>query len=152
MDEVRLLENAILTISAALLSGLIGVLIGTLFSLQAEVRREKIEILKTLVTYILVPNQSERVAALNLIPVVFHKDKNICEALEEYKRAQGEATNSLNTQNFSQKLSSQNDFYIKLIELIAKKLRYNSALTWDKLKNPYSPHYYIGSDSNYYWY
>ena len=152
MGEVILVGNLILTICTSLLSGLAGVLIGTFLNRHAEIRREKVDILKVLVTYILVPNQPERVSALNLIPVVFHKDENICNALEEYKKAQNEVTNNLNTPNFAQKMDLQNDSYIKLIELIAKKLRYNSTLTWDKLKNPYSPQCYIGQDSRYYWY
>jgi len=146
------LNNPLLTIVTSLLSGLVGVLIGTWFSRHAEVRREKVEILKTLVTYITNPAAPERVSALNLIPVVFQKEKNICAALEDYKKTQSELSGNINTQLFSEKQDAHNDAYIKLLELIAKKMRYSSTLTWDKLKNPYYPKCFIGMDNNTYWY
>jgi len=141
------LESLIITIITSLTSGLIGVLVGSWITRYNEKRQEKVTIMKTLIMHIREPGNPERVMALNIIPVVFHKEQNICTAFDNYKVAQNDAmVNYNNPQIFGQKLSALNDSYIKLVELMAKKLHYNATITWDKLKNPYIPQCYSDFD------
>lgn len=147
------MENYILAIVTSLISGLIGVLVGTWITNHNEKRQEKVAIMKTLITYIQLPNAQERTTALNMIPVVFYKEREICMAFDSYKAAHNDAmANSNNPSVFQQKLATLNDSYIKLVELIAKKLHYNATITWDKLKNPYTPQCYTLDGYTYYYY
>lgn len=129
--------DILIAILTSLVSGLVGVLVGTWLSYIHEVRREKISILKVLVTYRYYPSQGERVTALNMIPIAFRKDGEICALFEKYKKAQAAvADNISNSPVFGEKINALDDSYIKLVEAIAKNLHYKS-LSWDKLKHPY---------------
>lgn len=142
-----------MNILLSLISGLLGVLIGSKLSQREELRKEKLNILKTLVTYRFFPGNQERVTAINVIPFVFFKCPKVCSCLEDYKKAQNDAAdNFIAPQSFSQKLSVLDDAYIKLLEAIARHLGYGDSLSWDKLKNPYIAKSYIGQNGNLYWY
>lgn len=109
--------------------------------------------MKILITYRYFPMQEERVSALNIIPVIFAKDEAVCSRFEDYKKAQSNATENLANPNvISEKFAALDDAYIKLVEIIAKKLGYGKSITWDKLKNPYRVKKYIGVDGATYWY
>lgn len=101
------MENYILAIVTSLISGLIGVLVGTWITNHNEKRQEKVAIMKTLITYIQLPNAQERTTALNMIPVVFYKEREICMAFDSYKAAHNDAmANSNNPSVFQQKLAT----------------------------------------------
>ena len=142
-----------MNILLSLISGLLGVLIGSKLSQREELRKEQLSILKTLVTYRSFPAQPERITALNVITIVFFNCPDICSCLENYKKAQNDVTDNLTVpQSFIQKLSALDDAYIKLLEAIARHLGYGESLSWDKLKNPYIAKSYIGQNGNLYWY
>ena len=142
----------------ALVSGLIGMLVGVFLNRRYEVRKEKLSILKTLIAYRWAPAYQERVTALNIIPVVFSKSVKICDCLELYKKAQNDVTDSLAPQYGPlqyappQKLAALDDAYIKLLEEIAKNLGYRNSLPWDKLKSPYIAKCYPDQNGNQIWY
>lgn len=136
----------LITILTSLISGLIGVLVGSWLSYIHEIRREKSSILKVLVTYRYYPSQGERVTALNMIPIVFRKSDDICILFEKYKEAQAAITDSIsNPPVFGERMNALDDSYIKLVEAIAKNLHYKS-LSWDKLKHPYHLRYYLDTN------
>lgn len=141
------------TIIGSLLSGLIGVLIGVWLNRRMELHREKVNSMKILISYITQPYQQERVITLNTIPVVFHKEKEICDLFENYKKIQSECEANLNNPIVcSQKFASLQDSYIKIIEAMAKKLHYSSTVSWDRLKNSYIPKSYSVANGPTYWY
>ena len=143
-----------MNILLSLISGLIGVLVGCLFNRGYAARKEKLSVLKTLITYRWIPVQTERVTALNIIPVIFSKSTKICNFLDAYKKAQNDVTDSLTSSPhmLSQKFNALDDAYIKLLEEIAKNLGYKNSLPWDKLKSPYIAKYYLDQSGNQIWY
>ena len=142
-----------ISVFSALISGLIGVLVGTWLNRYYEVRRSKTDVLKTLVTYRNDPLNLERTNVLNCIPIIFCKDVRVCQALDKFKEAHdGVTENITNPMVFPQKYTTLNDSYIKLIEEIAKSLGLGSSLSWDKLKNPYIPKSFMDSQGMMQWY
>ena len=141
-------------IFTSLISGLIGVLVGCFLNKVYEVRKEKLSVLKALITYRWMPAQPERVKAINIIPVIFSKSTKICARLESYKKAQNDVADCLSTSPglLPQKYNDVEDAYIKLLEEIAKSLGYGKSLTWDKLKSPYIARYYLDQNGNQIWY
>ena len=147
------MQDALWNISLSLISGLIGVLVGCWLNYKSKLRSEQKDILKVLITYRYFPTQAERVTALNLIPVIFSKCDEVCSCFELFKKAHDEVTDNLSNQNIiQQKLSTLDDAYIKLIEEIAKELKYGSTISWDKIKKPYAPQSYNWTDGNTYCY
>lgn len=141
--------NYIATILTAMVSGLVGVLIGTWLDRINDKKRQKMDVLKTLVTYYYAPANMERVKALNIIPILFFKDKPVCDALERYKFCQDEVTASIgNKAIFPRKYNDLIDANTKLIEIIAERMGLKSAISWDKLKTPYIPKTYIDDEGN----
>lgn len=143
----------VITILSALLSGLIGVLIGTWLNRYYEERRNKIKVLETLITYRWAPVNQERVAALNCIPITFHKDPAVCDAFIKYKQAHDSVTDNIqNASVLPQKFNLLDDSYVKVVESIAVSLKLNRSISWDKLKNPYLPKMYVDINGQQIWY
>lgn len=146
------MDNIAITILSALPSGLIGVLIGTVLNRRYEKRREQIEVLKCLVTYRWQPINPKRIEALNAIPILFYKEKEVCKLFESYQSIHDSVVQSIqNPIATMQKISELNDCYVKILEAMAKSLHFKS-LSWDKLKNPYIPKSYQDSSGNLQWY
>ena len=147
------MDNPVITLLSSLVSGLVGVLIGTWLNRYYEERKEKVKILKTLITYRWNPANPERVAALNCIPVIFHKDNVICDAFDKYKDAQqGVTDNITNAAVLAQKSNLLDDAYVKIVELVAINLKFNTSISWDKVKNPYLPKFYVTNNGQQIWY
>lgn len=142
-----------ITILSALLSGLVGVLIGTWLNRYYEERKNKIKVLETLITYRWLPVNQERVSALNCIPITFHKNPAVCAAFIQYKQAQDNVTDNIqNTSVLPQKFNLLDDSYVKIVESIAVSLKLSRSISWDKLKNPYLPKRYVDMNGQQIWY
>lgn len=147
------MKEIITMIITALLSGLVGVLVGCWLNYRARIREEKLKILKVMITYQFLVNSPERIIALNSIPVVFEKQKEVCECFENFKKAHDAVTATIgNVMVHSQKYTELRDSYVKLMESIARSLHYKNCLSWDKLKNPYIPKTFTDSLGNIIWY
>lgn len=137
----------------SLLSGIIGVLVGCWINNKLQVRREKREILRKLITYASIPTHPERVEAINMIPLIFSNDKEVCTCFEQFRKAQDEVTENIQNPNvFQKKWSEFSVAHIKLMESIIRVLNYNKTVSWDKLNNPYMPRYFIDSQQQMNWY
>ena len=148
-----MMNDVLINICVALISGSLGVFLGIFINYKLKMYYEQVSSLRTLIAYIDYPAQMERVVALNTIPIVFNKNKKICSLFEEYKKAQNELTANINNiPVFPHKLETLNDSYIKIIEAIAIELHFNSTVTWDKLKNHYSPRLYVDINNQQHWY
>ena len=145
--------NVIISIFVSLISGLIGVIVGSWLSQKRELEREKIEMLSVLIAKRDFPSDMRRTEVLNCIPIVFRKNQNVCKAFEEYKKAHDAVTENLNNSNvIFQKLANLQDHYIKIMDEMAKDLKLGSNISWDKLKNPYIPQYYSDMNGKIFWY
>lgn len=149
------MDNTVITIFSSLISGLVGVLIGTWLNRYYEERKEKVKILKALIIYRWNPANPERVEALNCIPVIFNKDNAICDAFDKYKIAQQGVTDNITNRNaavLTQKSNLLDDAYVKIVELVAINLKFNTSISWDKVKNPYLPKFYVANNGQQIWY
>ena len=147
------MDNTVITLLSSLVSGLVGVLIGTWLNRYYENRKTKMHILEILITYRWLPTNQERIAVLNCIPIVFCKDAKVCDAFEKYKQAHDSVTDNItNPAVFPQKFNALNDAYIKVVETIARNLKLNSSVSWDKLKDSYIPKTYIDPNGQQRWY
>lgn len=147
------MKETIITIVAALLSGLGGVLLGYWQNRRLRIREEQIDILKKLITYQFMAWEKKRTEALNLIPLAFSKSKKICHCFEDYKKIQNATTENIgNPIVFHGKLDELSDAYVKLVETIARELHYEKSIPWDKIKKPYIPRYWIDQAGIKNWY
>ncbi len=148
-----MLTSIIITIGSALISGLIGVLIGTWLNRHYEDRKAKIKIMEILVTYRWAPLAQERITALNIIPIVFYKDVGVCSALDRYKKAHEDVTDNLNNPAvLPKKFNTLYETYIKIVEAIINNLKLDSTIDWDNLKEPLIPKYYVDDKGVQQWY
>ncbi len=117
------MENAIIIILSALLSGLIATGL-TLFCQYRNGRRnERNMIFKTLMAYRFHVSNIENVKALNMVEVVFHDENEVSEA---YRHFIIESRKKESNETF--------DAYITLLEKIAKSLKYKN-IDWSAIKN-----------------
>lgn len=139
----------IINILAVIISPIVAVLISFWVSHHSSLRNDKMNILKILLIHQNAPINQQRIEALNLVNVVFHRNKNIVAQMRKYKRLHDDLTASMNIQGpppFIQKAVNLNDAYIKLVELIAANLGYGDAMDWDNLKNAIIPKCYKEND------
>lgn len=147
------MKETIITIIAALLSGLGGVLFGYWQNRRLRIRDEQIDILKKLITYQFMIVEPKRTEALNLIPLVFSKSRKVCKCFEDYKSLQNAVTeNACNPAIFWGKLTELSDAYVKLVEMIAQELHYGKSIPWDKIKKPYIPQIWKDGNGGQIWY
>jgi len=145
--------NTIISIFISLISGLIGVIVGSWLSRKRALEQEKLEMLSILIAKRDFPFDERRTEVLNCIAIVFRKNQNVCTAFEEYKKAHNAVSENLNNPNvFSNKLDNLQDCYIKIMDEMAKDLKLGSNISWDKLKNPYVPQCYTDMNGNTWWY
>ena len=136
--------NILLTALFSLSSGLIGVFIGAYCNRKQEIRQEQISLLKSLVVNRFNVCHSDRSAAINMIPIVFFKNTSICQLHEKYISTHKRITEIIKSGGYaSNELLELHDIYIKIIEEIAKSLKMDKTITWDKVKYTYIPNSYI---------
>ena len=134
----------VLNIVALILVPLTSVLVGRWLQDSAEKRKDKIRVLKAIMTYRYGWTR-ETVEALNIIPIVFsgkRTEKKVRDCWKEYYKC-------LCIQNMdAMQLKQCNDALFKLIESMADDLGYKEVLTWEEIQNPYIPKGMVDSIAN----
>lgn len=123
----------ILNLIAIIIIPIIAVIIGQHLQNKAEIRKDKMQIFKTLMTSRIYRWTQESVHCLNIIDVVFSDDAKVRAAWKElYDKY------CVQNPDASQLLKIQNAQY-KLLETMASSLGYKDKVTWETIQNPYVP-------------
>lgn len=130
MDNLFLIFTIINTI-AIIVIPIIAVLIGQWLQEKEKQRDDKMKIFKTLMTDRFLGWTNDSVYALNILDIVFSKDRNV---LEQWKVYKDKLTIENPTDTDMKKIEIEK---YKLIETMAKSLKYD--ISWETLQNPYLP-------------
>ena len=123
----------ILNLIAIIVIPIAAVLIGQHLQNRAEIRKDKMQIFKTLMTSRIYGWTPESVNCLNIIDIVFADDKTVREAWKDlYDKY------CVQNPNEAQLKKIQNAQY-KLLETMANSLGYKNKVTWETIQNPYVP-------------
>ena len=123
----------ILNLVAIIVIPVAAVLIAQWLQNRAETRKDKMQIFKTLMTSRIYGWTPESVNALNIIDIVFVKDKGVRDAWRDL--------------NDKYNVSDPDEQHLKkiqlaqyrLLEAIANSLGYKDKITWETIQNPYIP-------------
>lgn len=123
----------ILNIIAIIVIPIAAVLIGQHLQDRAEIRKDKMQIFKVLMTSRIYGWTQESVHCLNIIDIVFSD-------YEKVRKTWKDLYDKYCVQNpdEAQLKKIQNAQY-KLLETIAKSLGYKDKVTWETIQNPYIP-------------
>lgn len=123
----------ILNLIAIVVIPIAAVLIGQHLQNRAEIRKDKMQIFKTLMTSRIYGWTQESVHCLNIIDIVFADDKTVRDAWKDlYDKY------CVQNPDAAQLKKIQNAQY-KLLETISKSLGYKDKVTWETIQNPYVP-------------
>ena len=123
----------ILNLIAIVVIPIAAVLIGQYLQNIAEIRKDKMQIFKTLMTSRIYGWTQESVHCLNIIDIVFADDKIVRDAWKDlYDKY------CVQNPDAAQLKKIQNAQY-KLLETISKSLGYKDKVTWETIQNPYVP-------------
>lgn len=123
----------ILNLIAIVVIPIVAVLIGQHLQNRAEIRKDKMQIFKTLMTSRIYGWTQESVHCLNIIDIVFADDKTVRNAWKDlYDKY------CVQKPDAAQLKKIQNAQY-KLLETISKSLGYKDKVTWETIQNPYVP-------------
>ncbi len=120
----------LINIIAIILSPIIALFISHRIQINYEKRKEKIEILKTLMARRVLANSIEYVNALNTIDIIFADSPKVKAAYKDLYEA-------YNQPNFD--ISKSHMMLTKLIESIVVDVGYKEKITWDAIQQPYYP-------------
>ena len=123
----------ILNLLAIIIIPIVAVIIGQYLQDRAEIRKDKMHIFKVLMTSRIYGWTVDSVHALNLIDVVFAKEKKVRAVWKELYDAYSSAEQSDLMTN------KRNNLMYKLLEEIANNLGYKKNITWETIQNPYIP-------------
>ncbi len=123
------MNNIVLVIITALISGLLATIVTIWWQRKAETRQRKMRIFETLMAYRYMISAQESVNALNSIDVVFYKDKDVRRAYADFLNETGKKP-ELNP-NYADK-------HLKLLEEMSKALGLKE-IHWDDIKQTYYP-------------
>lgn len=126
------MDNSVIVIISALLSGILATIITILVQKYSEKRKSKINIFETLMAHRYLISDKENVEALNKIDVVFYHHKKVKEAWAKFK------TDSNNLTKQPDQITNVLDSYLKLLELMADAVGYKK-ISWDEIKTYYYP-------------
>ncbi len=123
------MDNVILVIVTALISGLFATLITIWWQGKAAVKKSKMKIFETLMAYRYRIVAEPSVHALNSIDVIFYNDENVRRAYADFlNEAAKRPEMNPNTA----------DKHLKLLEEMAKALNLKN-IHWDDIKQAYCP-------------
>lgn len=123
----------ILNIIAIIVIPIAAVLIGQHLQDRAEIRKDKMQIFKVLMTSRIYGWTQESVHCLNIIDIVFSDDEKVRKTWKDlYDKY------CVQNPDEAQLKKIQNAQY-KLLETIAKSLGYKDKVTWETIQNPYIP-------------
>lgn len=123
----------VLNLLAIIIIPIVAVVVGQHLKNRAEIRKDKIHIFKVLMTSQIYGWTVDSVHALNLIDVVFAKDKDVREAWKKLY----EAYSSIEESDLM--INKRKNLMYKLLEEIAKNIGYKNEITWETIQNPYIP-------------
>lgn len=123
------MENIILVIVTALISGLLATVVTIWWQRRSELRRKKMDIFETLMAYRYMISHQESVNALNSVDVVFYKDKAVRKAYAAFLNETGIKP------EFNPNIA---DKHLKLLEEMSKSLGLKE-IHWDDIKQSYYP-------------
>ena len=120
-------------IAALIIIPIAAVLIGQWLQNRAEIRKDKMQIFKVLMTARVYAWTVESVNALNVLEVVFAKDRKVIAAWRDL-------SDKLNTNDDSEPhLNKIKNARYKLLEEMANALGYKGFISWETIQNPYIP-------------
>lgn len=123
------MENAILVIVTALISGLLATVLTIWWQRRAQVFASKMRVFETLMSYRYMISAEESVKALNSIDIIFYKDKAVRAAYKDF----------LNETDKKPELNPNvSDKHLKLLEVMSKALKLGE-IHWDDIKHTYYP-------------
>ena len=123
----------ILNLIALIVIPITAVLIGQHLQGQAEKRKDKMQIFKTLMTSRIYGWTVDSVHALNIIDIVFADDETVRTAWKDLN-------DKYHVSNPDQQhLKKIEQAQYKLLEAIANSLGYKDKITWETIQNPYIP-------------
>lgn len=123
------MDNVILVVITALISGLFATLITIWWQGKAAIRKSKMKIFETLMAYRYSIVAEPSVHALNSIDVIFYNDENVRRAYADFlNEAAKRPEMNPNTA----------DKHLKLLEEMAKALNLKN-IHWDDIKQAYCP-------------
>ena len=123
------MDNVILVVSTALISGLFATLVTIWWQSKAAIRKSKLKIFETLMAYRYSIVSEPSVHALNSIDVIFYNDENVRRAYADFlSEAAKRPEMNPNTA----------DKHLKLLEEMAKTLKLKN-IHWDDIKQAYCP-------------
>ena len=123
------MENIVMVVGTALISGLLATLITIWWQSRSAVRKSKMEIFETLMAYRYMIPSEPSVHALNSVEVVFYRDKNVREAYADFLNEAAKPAD-MNPQTA--------DKHLKLLEEMARALKLKN-VHWDDIKHVYFP-------------
>ena len=123
------MDNIILVIVTALISGLLATLVTIWWQSKTQIRKSKMKIFETLMAYRYMIVAEPSVHALNSIDVVFYKDENVRRAYTDFL-SEAAKRPEMNPNTL--------DKHLKLLEEIAKALKLKN-IHWDDIKQSYCP-------------
>lgn len=125
--------NDILNLIAIIVIPIVAVLIGQHLQNRAEIRKDKMQIFKALMTSRIYGWTQESVHCLNIIDIVFSDD-------EKVRKAWKDLYDKYCVQNPDEaQLKKIQDAQYTLLETIAESLGYKDKVTWKTIQNPYIP-------------
>lgn len=123
------MDSIVLVVVTALISGLLASIVTIWWQHKSELRRKKLDIFETLMSYRYMISHQESVNALNSVDIVFYKDKSVREAYAAFLNETGKKP------EFNPNIA---DKHLKLLEEMAKCLGLND-IHWDDIKQCYYP-------------
>ena len=123
------MENIALVVITALISGLLATIVTIWWQHRSELRRKKMDIFETLMSYRYMIFNQESVNALNSIDIVFYKDEAVRKAYAAFLNETGKKP------EFNPNTA---DKYLKLLEEMSKSLGLKD-IHWDDIKQCYYP-------------
>lgn len=125
--------SAIINLIAIVVAPIAAVLIGQRLQNDAEKRKDKMQLFKTLMASRIYAWTPDSVYALNIIDIVFADDKQVRAAWKDLN-------DKLNVSNPDEHhLQKIQKSQYKLLEAIARSLGYKNKITWETIQNPYLP-------------
>lgn len=131
----------IINLIAIVVIPIFAVLVAQELQNRSENRKDKMNIFKVLMTTRIYGWSIESVNCLNLIDIVFYKDKEVREAWKEFH---DKCYIENPTETDYKKMKDARD---KLLEKMAHSLGYKK-ITWETIQNPYIPNGMIEHQKN----
>lgn len=118
---------------ALIIIPVLAVVIGQKLQVRSQKRNDKMQIFKILMTSRIFGWTNESVQAMNLIDVVFADDKAV---RKQWKICFDKMCVENPTDTDLSKIKLERE---KLLEAMAKSLKYKDIITWESIQNPYIP-------------